>query len=226
VYDLGANTGLHCLLASRLVGPEGRVVGFEPLPENLHAAADLISLNELSNVELVSKAVGKTVGVAEFLVGMHGKQGSLVGIGRESGERLAVAVTTLDAECDAGRPSPDFVKIDVEGAEGDVLLGFSRRLKECKPVFIIDLHSPQQDLKVGRTLHEAGYELFRVGDAVAKRVTGQSSLIERIPDPSRCWPDPRGVWGSLLAVHRASELCARAISMAGGSTPTNDSRAK
>ena len=49
VYDVGANFGFHTLLASRLVGNQGQVIAFEPLPENLKAMEQFLSLNDCSN---------------------------------------------------------------------------------------------------------------------------------------------------------------------------------
>src|SRR5436853_998466 len=66
VYDIGANFGFHTLLASRLVGHQGQVIAFEPLPENLKTMAQLLSLNSCSNTLCRPEAVSATSGSVKF----------------------------------------------------------------------------------------------------------------------------------------------------------------
>jgi FkbM family methyltransferase len=58
VYDVGANTGIHSLLFSRLVGPGGSVYAFEPLSENILEIESIKRLNAASNIVVVAEAIG------------------------------------------------------------------------------------------------------------------------------------------------------------------------
>jgi len=78
------------------------------------------------------------------------------------------------------------IKIDVEGAGGKVLSGAQKTIKDFKPYFVIDLHTPEQDIFVGQLLTSAGYKLSRLARPP-------------ILHTDRGWPDPTGVWGSILA---------------------------
>jgi hypothetical protein len=59
---LGANTGMHTLLFSKLVGHHGHVVAFEPLPENAAILRSLLALNEVTNVEIRTEALADASG--------------------------------------------------------------------------------------------------------------------------------------------------------------------
>jgi FkbM family methyltransferase len=201
VYDLGANTGLHSLLFARLVGPGGRVHAFEPLPENVRAILAVRDLNHSWNLEIVERAVGEVTGRAAFKVGRHPKQGSLVGIGCETGQELEVQVTTLDEFMETSRSAPDFVKVDIEGAESAALRGFERGLTLLHPTLLIDLHTPDEDRAVGRALGRHGYRVFRVLDPTSRRMTGQTRLLHEVRSLEVGWPAPEGVWGTIVAVH-------------------------
>ena len=68
VYDVGANIGFFTILCSRLVGPEGRVYAFEPIPQNLAALRHNIELNGLRTSSSSSSALSSETGTAEMFV--------------------------------------------------------------------------------------------------------------------------------------------------------------
>ena len=82
--------------------------------------------------------------------------------------------------------APSFIKMDIEGAEGDALEGAVRVLERHRPVLLIDLHSPEQDLRVGRVSGDADY---RVRTSDGREVT----------DLGTPWPAPHGIWGQIIA---------------------------
>ena len=84
-------------------------------------------------------------------------------------------------------PPPGFVKIDVEGAEGSVLAGAEQVLIEARPILIVDLHTPAQDLAVGKSLSQAGYVAYRTEDGSQVREMEQG------------WPNPDGLSGQVIA---------------------------
>ena len=201
VWDLGANTGIHALLFARLAGAKGSVAAFEPSRVNADQIRETCRLNAVDNVKVVEKAVSDTCDPAVFHIGMHHNQGSLVGIRRQEGTRIEVACTTMDAalaECGA----PDFVKIDIEGAESQALRGFTR-VAESHPTFAIDLHTPSEDVAVGTWLRENGYAAFRLLDATARAHGASTRELDPIGDLSRGWPVQSGIWGTVIAVHPA-----------------------
>jgi FkbM family methyltransferase len=200
VYDCGANVGIHTLLFSKLVGPRGKVLAFEPLPE---AARDIVlnsALNDVKNVSVHEYALSDRPGTAQFQVAHLTTQGSLSGMnGAVEGQGMTVPLSTLDAVIAAGAPLPDFIKMDIEGAEGAALAGFEKVVTSY-PVFAIDLHTPEQDLEVGSFFARHGYDVYRLGDFNSRRF-GQKETLRKIARLDKKWPTPDGIWGTIVAIH-------------------------
>lgn len=122
VIDVGAHVGWFTLVASRAVGPAGRVLALEPDPANLALLRHNVTRNDLSNVEVVGAAAGAARG-----------SGRLHRAGRNTGDHrlhpageprpsTPVAIVALDGLASA-RPPVGLVKIDVQGAEEAVVRG-------------------------------------------------------------------------------------------------------
>ncbi len=143
VYDVGANVGFTAVLAARRVGPQGRVVCFEPLPANAEQIRRNAALNRFSGVEVRQTALGREDGEAEFLTSESPTWGRLAQAGaapRQSGV-LRVPVRSLDSLAVGDKlPPPAFIKMDVEGAEADVLAGGRKLLAAARPVLVVELH--------------------------------------------------------------------------------------
>lgn len=70
-----------------------------------------------------------------------------------------VQVSSLDDMHDQGRlPDPNFIKMDVEGAEGDALRGATKMLARCHPTILLSVHGPQAKQDCETYLHSLGYE--------------------------------------------------------------------
>jgi FkbM family methyltransferase len=132
VWDVGAHVGFFTLLLARLVGEGGKVLAFEPdQTEPLRAALDR---NGVENVEVRPVAVWSTVGSLRFDPrGGDGTHGAVATDGA-----VFVPSTTLDRELEHG--VPQLVKIDVEGAEEEVLLGGPHLLLEHRPIVVCEVH--------------------------------------------------------------------------------------
>ncbi len=158
VYDVGANVGFISIIAARLVGPQGRVVAFEPLPSNVRQIRHNASLNNFSHIDVREEALGREEGAARFQVTDFPTTGRMENgvANREKRGELMVMVRRLDAVIDeAGMRPPDLIKMDVEGAEVDVLAGASRTLELARPLMLIELHGTNEP--VARALEEQDY---------------------------------------------------------------------
>ncbi len=136
VFDIGANVGIYTLLFSDRVGPAGRVVAFEPAPRNVAYLGKHLALNGASNVEIVDAAVSDAVGRSSFDDTADSCAGRL-----ESTGALLVRTTTIDHFVQGSGLHPSLIKIDVEGAEGDVLHGALKTLNELRPTILLATHS-------------------------------------------------------------------------------------
>ncbi len=164
-FDIGAMAGYFTLLAARLVGPQGRVYAFEPLPRNLAYLRRHVAMHGFDNVTMVEAAVSDSSGVATFEPGAHASAGRLAQRGS-----LQVRTIALDEEIAAGRlPVPHAIKIDVEGAELDVLQGAGRTLRIARPRLFLDIHDflgpsfVHLDKDCKNLLHSFGYQFRRLG---------------------------------------------------------------
>lgn len=137
VYDIGANVGYVSLSLAKRVGPAGLVVAFEPVPQNLQSLRENIALNHLQNVRVFEVAASDRLGEATIRIAGNLSTASLVWhTNDESATKLSVRTEPIDElVASQGLSLPTFVKIDVEGAEGQVLMGMRRTLEAAKPVF-------------------------------------------------------------------------------------------
>jgi FkbM family methyltransferase len=149
-WDVGANVGLYTMIAARIAG---RVVAIEPLPENVAYLAKHLSLNGISNVDLIQAAVCDRSGVTTFNAGPNRCTGR---IGRG---QMKVRTITLDS---LPTPWPDVIKIDVEGAEYNVLQGAETCLSR-HPVVFLATHSEMLDCKCRDFLQALGYRVRSIG---------------------------------------------------------------
>lgn len=142
VYDVGANIGYFSLLAARRVGPKGQVYAFEPVARNAAAIERSARANSFDTVTVFERAVGAAHGVTELNLARHIGGAMLASVGAPPDWRgsVDVEVVALDGFIDAmGLRPPSLIKIDVEGAEMDVLRGLTRTLEANAPVMIIEL---------------------------------------------------------------------------------------
>jgi FkbM family methyltransferase len=132
VVDAGAHVGYYTLLAARHVAPAGKVYAFEPAPANFDLLLRNIQRNEYANVVAVNAALSKGAGQATlYLTGLDNGRHSLFRHGLPQQGSVVVQTTTLDAFLEAeGWPRVDLVKVDVEGAEADVLKGMEQLLRK------------------------------------------------------------------------------------------------
>jgi FkbM family methyltransferase len=160
-YDVGANMGFYTLIGSKRVGTAGKVIAFEPDPDNTAGIRDVIERNALGNVTVVELAVSDTGGTLAFerSAGLR-HSGHLAGVGCDTidaGERIDVKVTTLDSFCQEN-PAPDVIKIDVEGGEGNVLRGALNTLRMHRPALVIEVHRQEFMDEVSAVLRQLDYE--------------------------------------------------------------------
>lgn len=136
-YDIGANVGFFTLVAAAGPRAQERVYAFEPLPENAAALRRNLGLNGLANVEVIEAAVSDRNGTAQLDLGSSSLDPCLIEHALTPLEEITVPVVRLD---DAGLLPPSFVKIDVEGAECDVLAGMRRIVMAHRPVILCEMH--------------------------------------------------------------------------------------
>jgi FkbM family methyltransferase len=155
VLDIGANAGFYTLLASVLVGRQGRVFAFEPVPRNLRYLKEHLRINGIANVSVIEAAVADCAGIAHFDAGPNPSMGHLAADGC-----LTVRTVSLDEMVGSGELlPPDCMKIDVEGAEASVLLGAKSLLAALHPTIFLATHGKEQHSTCCELLRSLGYSL-------------------------------------------------------------------
>lgn len=199
VYDIGANNGLHGLLMAGLVGQKGMVYNFEPLEENVVEIDKNFATNHITHYRNVTAAVSGRDGTETFVLAGHHKQGSISQEAGEGAKKVVVKSITLDTFIREGNPGPAFIKMDIEGAEGAALNGFANTIQQYHPIMVIELHTPEQDLEVGKFLQAHKYKAYRF-DAYAKL------FFTEVRDYTKPYPSPEGIWGSILCLPAGMSL--------------------
>ena len=163
VLDIGAQSGFYSLLLSRLVGPEGMVFAFEPLPANFRVLEENLRLNSIQNVIMRREAVSDFSGNISFEFPRD--EVSLIAGPLLESDNLGVfqvpAISLDDFVRQTGQPI-QFIKMDVEGAETAVLRGAVQTLKAFHPLMVVELHDdlPQDGLHPAiPLLTELGYQI-------------------------------------------------------------------
>jgi FkbM family methyltransferase len=159
IFDIGAHLGYYSLLASMLAGPRGRVLAFEPNPNNLRYLRKHVAMNRMWTVDVLPVAVSDREGEAAFEFGTGSGTGRLVPKGS-----LRVTTTTVDAVAAERRVAPGFLKIDVEGAEVKLLEGATETLRSARPVVFLSTHGAGVHAASQAILRSAGYRFERIGE--------------------------------------------------------------
>jgi FkbM family methyltransferase len=139
VLDIGAYTGAYSLLASRLIGPDGRVYAFEPDPVARSVLERNIRANGALNVEVLPVAITDHDGTAMLAVHSLGDATSAVSDSETPGS-LQVEASTLRSFCERRAVAPAVIKIDVEGGEAGVLIDDARAIVQATRAIILELH--------------------------------------------------------------------------------------
>jgi FkbM family methyltransferase len=142
VLDIGAHLGLFTVLMARRVGPTGRVYSFEPTALTRKLLQRVVNLNGCSTmVEVRPEAVGSITGTAVFheTADTESNANSLVQTQR-SHHTTTVPTTTLDDFTKMRGLTVSCLKIDVEGAELDLLRGAGEFFARYRPATFLSLH--------------------------------------------------------------------------------------
>lgn len=168
VIEAGANLGSETLLISRMVGEKGHIYGFEPNPYTYNRLSFNVAINQLKNANVYDLAIGEADKEISFNIypkgfcnpGMSSKY-----VETSITEKITVKQMTLDSFVKANNvPRVDFIKMDIQGAEMDLLVGAASILAKYKPTIFTEALQEYNDVK----------ELYKILDGYGYTV----SLIE------------------------------------------------
>jgi len=142
VIDVGANEGVLTAVAARFVGPDGRVIAFEPSPGLAALARRVFEVNELDNVVLEEAAAGAPDATLRFESARNG-----AGYAKGAPTGFEVATVAIADYCRERGIMPGVVKTDVDGPEISVLEGLSDLLEgTTRPTLVVELSNETERL--------------------------------------------------------------------------------
>lgn len=178
VVDVGAHIGAFSVKAAKIVGKKGKVVAIEPEVNNLSFLRRNIEANELRNVTIVPIGIWSGRGelklnLSTYRTGQHSFYRDRCYGTKDAGEFEEVEVDTLDNMLrELGVKKVDFIKIDVEGAEIEVLKGMDEALRNSVNLAIAAYHfvdGKETYKTIVPSLRERGFEVHREGGIVYVR---------------------------------------------------------
>lgn len=174
VVDLGANVGYYTLLFGKLVGARGRVLAFEPEPDNFMRLEQNIAAGGLSNIQARRSAVAEEAGETHLCLspanfGAHHIRPPGAEDRRVANNEISVPCVTLDDVIGRRDPPVDFLKMDIEGAEFRALQGMRRVLGDSPNIMIMSEYN-HSALRAGgadpeaflEALAELGFRFFAI----------------------------------------------------------------
>ncbi len=172
-YDVGANVGYHALVVNSFI-TEGKIYSFEPVPSNIALFKAHMALNndkmKQNNIELLTFAIADTEKEVQFSnSAIHTDGNTYIAsseVYQQAEDVLTVQCFSIDNLLEKGYEPPTILKIDVEGAEYDVLIGAINTINRYRPNIVLathDFHLPGVKDKCVAFLEEANYQLKHTG---------------------------------------------------------------
>jgi FkbM family methyltransferase len=139
--DAGANAGVYTCAAARLVGPEGHVVAFEPVPSCLQMLRRSLEINRFEQVIVQPKALSDRCATVRIYHNTFGENSYTLGVA-ENMESEEVESVTLERGLEqCGIERVDVIKMDIEGAEELALRGSESLFRRCKPIVLFEVNA-------------------------------------------------------------------------------------
>lgn len=182
VLDVGAFLGTHTLAFSRMVGSNGNVHSFEPRSDIRAILECNVLRNGLSNVELHPCALGSAdavINIPAIDISQHGNFGGLsidAATSTDEGAIEGILIRRLD---DFMFDRLDFIKVDAEGMEAEVIAGGCNVVHRFRPILFAECNDLQQGYQTLRQFIALDYQVFGVSSC-AFNPGNYRSLVENI----------------------------------------------
>ncbi len=162
--DIGANYGVYALSIGKAVGPAGRVWAFEPASKTADFLAASIAENGYSHVVLERSALSSATGHALLSLNFNPELNALKQGGLAAGRSERVPLATLDERsASLGWKDLDFVKIDAEGEELNILRGGASLFSEMSPLVQYEIQGGNVSCQeLVAAFAERGYRSYRL----------------------------------------------------------------
>jgi FkbM family methyltransferase len=154
--DIGANIGYYSTLYSKKIGKNGKVISIEPSPENFIFLEKNLEMQKMKNYSCYNVACGNYEDTVNFCVDKRANKCFVIENKENmppNYEIISVPVKTIDQIIKNEQfEKIDFIKIDVEGFELNVLEGAKNLIQKYKPTIQIEIHCPKLGLNISRKI--------------------------------------------------------------------------
>jgi FkbM family methyltransferase len=169
--DIGAHVGFYSNLVSRLVGDSGKVYSFEPTPWTYKLLQ--VNTSNLKNVISINAGAADSDGNMNFSdygpgYGAYNSGSSAGTILRQKPKKISIPIVQLDKFFEQKAVRPDFIKIDAEGTEYQILNGLEETLKTSRPLITLEMAGDERWAKNCKMssdiLSMANYDSYEMTD--------------------------------------------------------------
>jgi len=189
VINVGANVGYLTLFSARAVGSEGKVFAFEPHPKNVEFLKKNVSINNYDNIQVIQKAVSDKTGKTTLLDNISSVWHSLGSKERSGFRRIEIETTTIDDFLQENKTKIDFLIVDAEGSETNIIQGMKNTIAENPNLKIIAEYNPLTLEFVGSSgeklldkINELGFSIYLIDENKndIKPIT-KNKLLKKFP---------------------------------------------
>ncbi len=135
VLDVGANIGFHTLYFADLVGENGKVTAFEPVPINYQILQENIKLNNFNHIHTKNIALSNKNEQLNISIDENSKNPGAFNLFEQDGN---TTINCCIGDEEIGAEKVDFIKIDVEGYESFVIEGLLKTIKRDRPIIVFE----------------------------------------------------------------------------------------
>jgi FkbM family methyltransferase len=179
--DIGANVGVMAFTAAAAVGPGGRVLAFEPHPDNIRHFIAGVAVNGFENVTLYGFALSNAPSIFSLI-------GSSNGYLMPSGQSVFQTVALVGDPILADEPRIDLVKIDIEGHEPYALAGLDKTLRKHRPIVLGEFNPRCLRDHIGCPPEQFAEQLFGLTDSIdAIEHDGQVHVVQAPRELTDLW---------------------------------------
>ena len=164
VIDIGANYGVYTLTIAKQVGEGGKVWAFEPASATAHCLEQSIKSNNFRNVKLIQAGLSNTTGKATLYLSDNSELNSMTKVADTKAASESIRLLTLDYCLNEYKwHDIDFIKLDAEGEESNILKKGKSTLSALSPLIMFELkHGNTINQPLIKRFNEMGYGCYRL----------------------------------------------------------------
>jgi FkbM family methyltransferase len=203
VLDIGANIGSFTVVFARLTGPKGVVLAFEPERHSHNCLCGNVAINNLKNVYIYNNAIGKETKTKVFPDNNPDEFGNHGGFCFKSlgnnKNGYPVSIVSLDS---LKLENIDFIKIDVEGMEPDVIEGGKETIKKLKPIIHAETDRQPASDETIKLLKDLGYKTYNSTTSLFNPSNFYQNSKNHLTNPEGL----QYITSNCLAIHKSKQM--------------------